>query len=185
LSQSKRQHLDCEDYRTLTPSQSTPSLLTDLSFKEVGICERWRLKYLTFLLADQLCGIDLSSVRELLGYMPFTTAASEHPAVMGHLSLRGQPVRVMDLRVRFGLPVTRTDDTVMIIVEFSGALLALIVDKVTGLERIAKIDPLSLRPQMRIDPRCITGTAAIGDRMVWLLELARTVVIPPPLPKAA
>jgi purine-binding chemotaxis protein CheW len=143
------------------------------------------LKYLTFLLADQLCGIELSSVRELLGYMPFTPAAGEHPAVVGYFTLRGQPVRVMDLRIRFGLPVTRTDDTVMIIVEFSGALLALIVDHVAGLERIANTSPVSLRPQMRIDPRCITGTAAMGDRTLWLLKLPRTIIIPPPLPKAA
>jgi purine-binding chemotaxis protein CheW len=143
------------------------------------------LKYLTFMLADQLCGIELSSVRELLGYMNYAPNAAEHPALVGTFDLRGRTVRVMDLRVRFGLPVTRTDDTVMIVVEFSGESVAMIVDNVLGLENPQAIGPIQSNPVSRIDPRFVVGVAKVGDNSMLVLDVARTLVIAPPLPKAA
>ena len=143
------------------------------------------MKYLTFTLAGQSCGIELSCVRELLGYMPFTPTPADHPSIVGYFDLRGRSIRVLDLRIRMGLPVTRTDDTVMIVVDCAGETLAMIVDSVTGLENLATLAPVTLHPRMRIDPRCLLGTARVGDHSLSLLDLARTIIIPPPLPKAA
>ena len=143
------------------------------------------MKYLTFMLADQLCGIELSCARELLGYMPFTPGGAEHPAVVGWLDLRGRRVRVIDLRVRFGLPVTRTDDTVMMVVEFSGETVATIVDNVLGLEKPAAILPIESNHRPRIDPHFLIGVASVGDRSMLALDVARALIIPPPIPKAA
>jgi purine-binding chemotaxis protein CheW len=143
------------------------------------------LKYLSFMLADQFCAIELSAVRELLGYMPFSPLTAEHPSIVGWFDLRGEPVRVMDLRVRFGLPVTRTDDTVMIVVESLGERFAVIVDSVIGLEKIAAISSIALPPRVRLDPRCVIGSATIQDRAMLLLDLAQTTFIQPPLPRAA
>jgi chemotaxis signal transduction protein len=143
------------------------------------------LKYLTFMLADQCCGIELTSVRELLGYMPFTPTTGEHPAVVGWFDLRGRAVRVMDLRARFGLPLTRTDDTVMLVVEQLGLTMTLIVDSVIGLEKLPTFTELAPNQRVRVDPRCAVGVANVQDQTILLLDIARTIVIPPPLPKAA
>ena len=143
------------------------------------------MKYLTFMLADQYCGIDLSCVRELLGYMPYTTANAEHPAMVGWFELRGRRVRVIDVRSRFGLPVTRTDDTVMVITELSGETIAMIVDKVSGLERLASMSPIASNQRSRIDSRFLIGAAQIGDRRLLLLDLSRTLNVPRPMPRAA
>jgi purine-binding chemotaxis protein CheW len=143
------------------------------------------VKYLTFMLADQLCGIELSCARELLGYMPFAPGGAEHPAVVGSLELRGRRMRVIDLRVRFGLPVTRTDDTVMVVVEFSGETVAMIVDNVLGLEKPAAILPIGSNGHLGVDPHFLIGTASVGDRSMLVLDVSRTLIIPPPMPKAA
>jgi chemotaxis signal transduction protein len=126
------------------------------------------VKYLTFMLADLLCGIELSCARELLGYMPFALNAAEHPAVVGSFELRGRRVRVVDLRIRFGLSVTRTDDTVMIVVELAGETVAAIVDNVLGLEKPAALLPVDSNARSR-----------------FVLDVARALIIPPPMPKAA
>lgn len=143
------------------------------------------MKYLTFMLADQLCGIELSCARELLGYMPFTPGSAEHPAIVGALDLRGRRLRVIDLRIRFGLPVTRTDDTVMIVVEFAGETVAMIVDNVLGLEKPFAILPIESDGRSRVDPHFLLGVASVGDRSMLVLDVSRTLIIPPPMPKAA
>jgi purine-binding chemotaxis protein CheW len=143
------------------------------------------LKYLSFMLADQLCAIELSCARELLGYMPFTPDIAEHPAVAGWFDLRGRRVRVVDLRIRFGLPVTRTDDTVMVVIELGGETVAAIADNVIGLEKPAEILPVGSGGQTRVDPHFLIGVANVSDRTMLVLDVARSVIIPPPIPKAA
>jgi purine-binding chemotaxis protein CheW len=137
------------------------------------------------MLADQLCGIELSRVRELLGYMTFAPANGTHPTIVGTFELRGRLIRVLDLRLRFALPATRTDDTVMIIVEFDGQIDALIVDNVRGLENLGAIESNAVPKRSRIDARFTAGTARVGDATISLLDLANVLVITPPLPKAA
>src|SRR3954454_18390651 len=127
------------------------------------------------MLADQLCGIELSCARELLGYMPFAPGGAEHPAVVGSLELRGRRMRVIDLRVRFGLPVTRTDDTVMVVVEFSGETVAMIVDNVLGLEKPAAILPIGSNGHLGVDPHFLLGVASVGDRSMLVLDASRTL----------
>jgi purine-binding chemotaxis protein CheW len=151
----------------------------------VGFVRGGELKYLTFMLADQLCGIELSSVRELLGYMPFTPTGHVHPALVGEFDLRGQRVSVLDLRVRFGLPLTRTDDTVMIVVEASGQTVAMIVDSVTGLENLPSVSAISAIHRSRIDQRFIASVVTVRDESLHLLSVNEAIVIRPPMPKAA
>ena len=143
------------------------------------------MKYLTFMLADQFCGFELSCVRELLGYMNFTPAPGEHPAVAGYFDLRGRSVRVLDLRLRFGLPATRTDDTAMIIVDLAGAQIAAIVDKTVGVENLGTQAPFAASTRSPIDPQCILGTVAIREKPLILLNAARSMTTLPPLQKAA
>jgi len=143
------------------------------------------LKYLTFMLSSQLCGLELGAVRELLGYMPFKSSLGEHPSFVGWMTLRGKPVRVMDLRARFGLAMTRTDDTSMVIIESLGQTTALIVDSVVGLESLSSYWSIDSIKRSRIDPRYALGVASVNDQSLLLLDLPRTIIIPPPLPKAA
>lgn len=143
------------------------------------------MSYLTFVLADQLCGIELSSVRQWLGYMPFTPVTGEHPSLVGTLDLQGRQTPVIDLRSRFGLPTTRTDDTTMIVVESNGSKTAMIVDKTLGLQRPTQLAPVYSLSRSRIDPSVIAGVATIGNQSLIILDLSRTLTTPPRLPKAA
>jgi purine-binding chemotaxis protein CheW len=91
------------------------------------------MKYLTVALANQICGIELDRVREWLGYMPFTPLASADPATIGKFDHQGKSIPVIDLRMRFALPVTRTGWTSIVLVEVFGQMFALVVDNVLGL----------------------------------------------------
>ena len=143
------------------------------------------MKHLTFMVGDQFCGVELSSVRELLGYMPFTPLNNGNPAIVGTFDLRGRNVRVVDLRIRFGRPVTRTDDTVMIVFESAGELTALIVDHAIGLETVAESSTAGIIHRSLIEARFVTNVVTRNDRPLNLLNLANTLIAPSPMTKAA
>lgn len=63
-------------------------------------------QYITFKLGDELFAIDVAQVREVLE-LPLITRVPTAPAYMrGVVNVRGKAVPVVDLRAKFGLPVT-------------------------------------------------------------------------------
>jgi len=135
------------------------------------------------MLADQWCGLELSCVRELLGYMPFQPLNGQHPAIVGSFDLRGTPACVVDFRTRFGLPTTRTDDTSMLIVDHASRCFALIVDKTVSLANLTNV--ATTNTLTRIEQSCVSGTATVNGRTLILLDAARALALPAPILKAA
>lgn len=116
------------------------------------------MKYLTIALANQIYGIELDRVREWLGYMPFTALSTADPATVGAIDYRGASIPLIDLRLRFGLPATRTEWTSMLIVELPAQLFALLVDNVRGLRDSALPAPMNDTPFTPIDlTECTRG----------------------------
>ena len=73
----------------------------------------------------------------------------------------------------------------MIVAESSGEAVAMIVDKVIGVSKLAALEAAQSNQRLRIDPRFALGVATVDDRPLFVLDMARVIVIPPPLPKAA
>jgi purine-binding chemotaxis protein CheW len=60
--------------------------------------------YVTLTLADQLCGIPVLAVRDILGPRAITRIPLAPPEIAGSLNLRGRIVTAIDLRRRLRLP---------------------------------------------------------------------------------
>ncbi|PLX68932.1 MAG: chemotaxis protein CheW [Denitrovibrio sp.] len=73
---------------------------------------------LTFILADEVYGVDIMSVREVLDYTNVTKVPQTPDYMVGVINLRGNVVPVLDLRLKFGMGKTqKTVNTCVIIVE--------------------------------------------------------------------
>lgn len=73
---------------------------------------------LTFTLADDVYGVDIMSVREVLDYTSVTKVPQTPDYMIGVINLRGNVVPVLDLRSKFGMGKTqKTVNTCIIIVE--------------------------------------------------------------------
>ncbi|MGD9808756.1 MAG: chemotaxis protein CheW [Deferribacterales bacterium] len=73
---------------------------------------------LTFTLADDVYGVDIMSVREVLDYTSVTKVPQTPEYMIGVINLRGNVVPVLDLRCKFGMGKTKkTVNTCVIIVE--------------------------------------------------------------------
>jgi len=80
--------------------------------------ERLDERYLTLSLGAERYAIPIGCVREVLPYTGATRLPRTADYMKGIISLRGQSLPVIDLRLRFGLTeADRTSDTAIIVVE--------------------------------------------------------------------
>jgi purine-binding chemotaxis protein CheW len=87
--------------------------------------------FVTMTVADQLFGIPVLTVQDVLGPQRIAHVPLAPPEVLGSLNLRGRIVTAVDMRIRLGLP-PRADDSkgMSVVVEHENELYSLIVDKV-------------------------------------------------------
>jgi purine-binding chemotaxis protein CheW len=85
--------------------------------------------YVTLMVADQLFGVPIHSVQDVLGPQRINRIPLAPTEVAGSLNLRGRIVTAIDLRKRLGLPPRPADQPGMsVVVDLGGELYSLIMD---------------------------------------------------------
>jgi purine-binding chemotaxis protein CheW len=135
-------------------------------------------KYLTFRLATETYGLPVLAVREIIRLCPVTPVANMPPHVRGVINLRGRVIPIVDLRVRFGLPVCEDHDRTCIVVAQVAASTggvrpyAIVVD---GVEEVAAYGEVDIAPPPdfggAVDTRFITGLARREVGVTTLIDL--------------
>ncbi len=88
--------------------------------------------FVTLTVADQLCGVPVLGVRDILGEHKITRIPLAPSEIAGSLNLRGRIVTAIDLRQRLRLPPPPPDQPRMsVVAEQAGELYALLVDQVS------------------------------------------------------
>ncbi|PIR31602.1 MAG: chemotaxis protein CheW [Alphaproteobacteria bacterium CG11_big_fil_rev_8_21_14_0_20_44_7] len=106
---------------------------------ETSVSNEVNKVFSTFYVANQLIGIPVLQVEDVLNSMPITWIPLSAKEIAGLLNLRGRIVTAIDLRARLGLPESEDKSKSMsIVVERKGELYSLIFDKVS--------DVMSLKP---------------------------------------
>src|SRR3954452_3661532 len=86
----------------------------------------------TLTVADQLCGVPVLGVRDILAEQAITRIPLAPPEIAGSLNLRGRIVTAIDLRRRLRLPPPPAGQGRMsVVAEQGGELYALLVDQVS------------------------------------------------------
>jgi purine-binding chemotaxis protein CheW len=88
--------------------------------------------FVTLTVAEQLCGVPVLGVRDILGAQTITRIPLSSAEVAGSLNLRGRIVTAIDLRRRLHLPPAPAGAARMsVVVEQGGELYAFLVDQVS------------------------------------------------------
>lgn len=133
--------------------------------------------YLTFYLDEELFGLNIHMVREVLEYTSVTRVPMTADYMRGVINVRGHVVPVVDLRQKFGLEkIEETVNTCIIIVELDiegeSSTMGALVD---GVQEVLDIAPAQIEssPRLgsRIDTRFIQGIGKLDDRFVILLDI--------------
>ncbi len=87
--------------------------------------------FVTMTIENQLFGIPVLQVQDVLGTQRITRIPLAPPEVAGSLNLRGRIVTAVDVRKRLGLvPRPKSDRDMSIVVDHGGELYSLMVDSV-------------------------------------------------------
>ena len=88
-------------------------------------------KYLIFSIGEESYGIEIRYVIEIINVIPITKMPGLADYAKGIINLRGKVIPIIDVRLKFKKEQREYDDkTCIVVVEISGIMFGLIIDKV-------------------------------------------------------
>jgi purine-binding chemotaxis protein CheW len=130
-------------------------------------------KFLTFVLGDEIYGIEILKVREIIGLMDITTVPQTPGYMKGVINLRGKVIPVIGLRLKFLMSEEEhTQETCVIVVEVNSTSIGIIVDSVSEVLEIQSGD-IEGTPSFGegIDTDFIMGLGKVKEKIVILLDI--------------
>jgi purine-binding chemotaxis protein CheW len=134
-------------------------------------------QYATFEVDNQLFGLDVADVQEVLSHGEYTPVPLAPRAIGGLFNLRGQVIAAVDLRVQLGLPARDTSRPAMnVIVRTEEESVSLLVDRIGEVievpDSVFEPPPDTLTGPAR---HLISGAFKLDGRLLLALDTARAV----------
>ena len=136
-------------------------------------------QYLTFKLGNEIFGIDVAKVREVLDFTGITKIPRTPDFMSGVINLRGSVVPVVDLRLCFQMSKTeRTRNTCIVVVEVllegESTVIGALADSV---EEVIDLEPDQIQPAPKIGTQIrtdfIKGMGKRDSEFIMILEIDR------------
>lgn len=94
--------------------------------------ETGSMMLVTFMIRDELFGIDVMKVHEIIGMVSITAIPDSVDYLRGVINLRGRVVPVIDMRTRFRFEqVQYNTNTIILIIDINNRCIGLIADSVS------------------------------------------------------
>ena len=95
--------------------------------------EEPKKRFMTFRSSNEIYGISLDNVHEIIGLQQYTSVPETEDYIMGLINLRGKVIPIIDVRIRFGKePLQYNDRTSVIVIQVKDTVIGLIVDGIEG-----------------------------------------------------
>ena len=137
-------------------------------------------KYLMFYLGEEIYGIPIESVTEIIELPEITKIPDMPEYVCGVINLRGKVIPVLDLRLRFGLSERQYDDRTCIInVSLKETNVGLIVDTVSEVVELQDkdIEPAPNFKSETKNQKFISGIGKDGEDVKILIDVEKIILI--------
>lgn len=128
-----------------------------------------------FYIGTDEYAIEISNVQEIGAMMDIRKVPKSPPFVEGVVNLRGSIIPIIDLRKRFEQNADNRASAKIVIVEFQGHQLGMIVDNVSEVIRV-KADAIEPPPPLfssNIGSQYVQGVAKVESRLIILLDLEK------------
>lgn len=135
------------------------------------------LQFCTFFLADELYGLDVQKVQEIVRPHVMTPVPLAHRAIRGLINLRGQIVMAVDLRRQLGMPECRDfRDQFNVVVDSDDGAISLLVDEIGEVVSV-KHEQFERSPETLAGParELVTGVYKLQDKLLLALDLKKVV----------
>lgn len=132
------------------------------------------IQWVTFKLDEEIYGINVMQVQEVLRLTEIAPVPGAPDYVMGIVNLRGNVVTVIDTRKRFGLFQKEADDaTRIVIVEVDNQVIGILVDSVAEVVNIRESE-IETSPNLGEDnesSKYIQGVHSKDDDILILVDV--------------
>lgn len=131
------------------------------------------IQWVTFRLADEIYGINVMQVQEVLRVTEIAPVPGAPHYVLGIINLRGNVVTVIDTRIRLGLPTSETTDaTRIVIIEGDKHIVGILVDSVAEVVDL-RTSEMESAPNVGNDEsaKYIQGVASRDGELLILVDL--------------
>jgi len=134
-------------------------------------------QYATFTLNEEEYAIDAVNVQEIIELTNVTKVPHLPEYLKGVINLRGTIIPVIDMKMKLGMKAEGAGKhTCVIVTEFSGGVMGLIVDLVSDVLHIPA-EAVSPAPAFgaKIRTDFIKGMGKMGDRLVLMLDIDKVL----------
>ena len=132
-------------------------------------------QYVVFLLNEQIYGIEVPKIKEVVSYRKITPLPNMVGFIKGIINLRGVVLPVFDLREKFNLSeTTYTPFHIIIVMEISGRAMGVIVDEISDVVELSPEEvqaPSNLPPNVQTE--YIEGIGKKEHELIVLLDVDR------------
>lgn len=134
-------------------------------------------QYLTFKLQDEVFGLAIGKVREVLDFTTITKVPRTPDYMRGVINLRGSVVPVVDLHLKFGLEQTeKTVNTCIIIVEIDmDGEITVVGALADSVQEVVDLEPEQIEPAPKIGTKLntafIKGMGKREEEFIILLDI--------------
>jgi purine-binding chemotaxis protein CheW len=127
----------------------------------------------SFHLGEEVFGIEIVKVREIILMGEITRVPQTPPYVKGLINLRSTVIPVIDLRVRFDLPAADyTSESRIMVIDVGGKTIGIIVDAVSEVLRVSNDQIAPPPPTVAgLDQEYLTGVVKLDTQLLLMLDV--------------
>jgi purine-binding chemotaxis protein CheW len=132
------------------------------------------LQLVGFVVGEEEFAIPILTIQEIIKPIEHTRVPRTPSHVLGVFNLRGSVIPLIDLRIKFGVPVTnKSEDMRYIVLKDGDDIAGFVIDRLNQAMRINKnqIDPA---PEATIgDKSLIEGVGKQEDKIITILKVSK------------
>ncbi len=176
---SETPELKPKDAFQVKPVSTHPNITTEPPVEKTKNPTGEIIQLINFRLRDEEFGVDIGSVREITRVSDITHIPEAPSFIQGVTNLRGQVVAVIDLAEQFRLAAQGElpDSARIIVTEFNGRTVGMLVDEVPGVLKITEedIEPTPEPIQREVSKDYIKGVGKLDNRLIILLDFEKVL----------
>lgn len=131
-------------------------------------------KYLIFSIGNELYGMEIRYITEIIGIQPITEVPEMQSYIRGITNLRGKIIPVIDAHLRFRIPEKEYDKrTCIIVIDTNGLTIGLIVDSVSEVLTLQDEDIVPPPDLNKGGRKYVKGIGKAGGSVKLLLDCDR------------
>lgn len=133
-------------------------------------------KVLCFNLGSEEFAVPLLNIKEVIAQPDVTPLPQSPNYFLGIINLRGQIISIIDLRVKFNIKPMPNSESAVMILDFNGQFLGVVVDKVNSVQSVKEND-IAEKPSVDNSKNhdYIEGVFKRDDKLIFLLDISKSL----------